>query len=345
MRAVVVEGFGEAHVLQVKNLPIPEIGPGDVLIAVRCAGVGFAEVLSRRNGYLGVQPPFVPGMEVAGTVVKVGDAVKRLSPGDRVCAMTLTGGYAELAVADARKTFAVPDGLDWPVAASLPIIVPTAYALLHELGRVRQGDRVLVNAAAGGTGMVLGQMARQIGAYAIGIVSSVEKAEVARGYGFSEVYTAAEVEAGALEPRSFDLMLDSVGGEERSRGWRALGPFGMLVTYGNAGGAAEAELAPAFLRNGNYRAAGLSITSLAAEAPDQLGSIAERSFALVVDGAVKIDITEIFPLERAADAHRKIENRRTTGKIVLDVTASFANPADGHMSEVTQRRYGGATFG
>jgi NADPH2:quinone reductase len=317
-----VEGFGAADVLRMKDLPVPAIGPGDVLIAVRCAGVGFAEVLSRRNGYLGVQPPFVPGMEVAGRVVKVGGAVKHLSPGDRVCAMTLTGGYAELAAADARRTFAVPDGLDWPVAASLPIIVPTAHALLHELGRVRQGDRVLVNAAAGGTGMVLGQMARQTGAYAVGIVSSAEKAEVARGYGYAEVVTAAEVDAGALEPRSFDLMLDSVGGEERSRGWRTLGPFGMLVTYGNAGGAAEAELAPAFLRNGNYRAAGLSITSLAAEAPDRLASIAHRSFALVADGAVQIDISEIFTLERAADAHREIESRRTTGKIILDVTAS-----------------------
>jgi NADPH2:quinone reductase len=138
MRAVLVEELGEADVLQVQDLPVPEVVPGEVLIAVRCAGVGFAKVLMRRSGYLGVRPPFVPGMEVAGTVVKLGDGVEHLSPGDRVCAITVTGGYAEFAIADAHKTFAVPEGLDWPIAAALPITVPTAYALLHEAPYSRQ---------------------------------------------------------------------------------------------------------------------------------------------------------------------------------------------------------------
>jgi NADPH2:quinone reductase len=295
--------------------------PGEVLIAVRCAGVGFAEVLMRRSGYLGVRPPFVPGMEVAGTVVKLGDGVEHLSPGDRVCAITVTGGYAEFAIADAHKTFAVPEGLDWPIAAALPITVPTAYALLHELGRVRQGDRVLINAAAGGTGMVLGQMARHVGAHAVGIVSSAEKVAVAYRYGFEEVVTTAEVDVGALKPRSFDLMLDSVGGQARRRGWEALAPFGMLVAYGNAGGVPEEKLAPALLRNGNYCAGGLSITSLADSNPERLASIARASFALVAADAVQIEISNILPLERAADAQRALESRRTTGKLVLDVAA------------------------
>jgi NADPH2:quinone reductase len=176
-------------------------------------------------------------MEVAGTVVKVGERVE-----GSLARRPRLRGDADRRLRGVRgrrqpKTFPVHARLDWPVAAALPMIVPTAYALLHELGRVRQGDRILVNATAGGTGMVLGQMASHVGAHAVGVVSSPEKAEVARRYGFEEVLTTAEVDAGVLEPRSLDLMLDSVGGEARSLGWEALAPFGMLIAYGNTGGA------------------------------------------------------------------------------------------------------------
>jgi NADPH:quinone reductase len=322
MRAVVAEEFGEADVLQLKEWPVPEPASGEVLIEIRCAGVNFSEIMSRRFGYLGVKPPFVPGMEVSGTVLEVGAGVEHLSPGDRVCAMTLTGGYAERVAADARQTFRVPDGVDWPVASALPTIVPSGYVLLYELGRARPGDRVLVNAAAGGTGMVIGQMARHLGAQAVGVVSSAAKAEAARGYGYDEVLTTAQVEAGALETGSFDLVLDSVGGEARARGWEALAPFGMLVAYGNASGETEPPIVPAELRNGNHRAAGLSITTLATTRPELLAGVAERSFALVAEGAVRIDVSEVIPLERIADAHRDLESRRTTGKIVIDLAAA-----------------------
>jgi NADPH2:quinone reductase len=167
MRAIVVEEFGDPDVLRLQDLPIPRPSSGQVVIEVRCAGVNFAEVMSRRAGYLGVQPPFVPGMEVAGTVLEVGPGVDSVSAGERVCAPTMTGGYAAAAVADAGKSFLLPPGLDWPVAAALPIIVPTAYALLYELGRVGRGETVVVTAAAGGAGMALGQMARHLGARAV----------------------------------------------------------------------------------------------------------------------------------------------------------------------------------
>lgn len=317
MRAVVVDAFGDADVLRTREWPEPVAGPGEVLIAVRSAGVNFSEIMSRRTGYLGVQPPFVPGMEVAGTVIEAGQGVEHLHAGDRVAAMTVTGGYAEVVAVDARTAFRVPDGLDWPVAAALPTIVPTAHALLHEIGRVRPGDRVLVNAAAGGTGMVLGQMARAAGATAVGIVSAPEKVAAARGYGFGSVLTSAE----ALEEEAFDLVLDSVGGDARAAGWRALAPFGTLVAYGNASGVPEQPIAPADLRRHNRRAAGLSVTELARRRPELLAAIAERSFALVADGSVRIDISSVLPLERAADAHRALESRRVTGKTVLEVRA------------------------
>jgi NADPH2:quinone reductase len=319
MRGVIVEEFGGPDVLRLRDLPVPRPSPGQVVIEVRCAGVNFAEVMSRRAGYLGVQPPFVPGMEVAGTVLEVGPGVDRLSAGDRVCAMTMTGGYAEAAVADAARTFPLPTRLDWPVAAALPIIVPTAYALVHRLGRVRSGETVVVTAAAGGTGMVLGQMARNLGARTVGVVSSAEKVDAARGYGFDEVLTPGELDAGALEAGSVDLVLDSVGGAARSKGWEVLAPFGTLVAFGNASGDPEEPRTPAELRTCNHQLAGFSITALAQSAPDLLAAIAKRSFALVADGTVVIDIGSVVPLDRVADTHREMEARRTTGKTILAV--------------------------
>ena len=124
MSAIVAEEFGGPEVLRLREWPVPDVAPGAVLIEVRGAGVNFAEVMSRRGGYLGAELPFVPGTEVAVTVEEVGDGVDRLAPGDRVCALTLTGGYAELAVADAGRVFPLPPGVDWPVAAALPMIVP-----------------------------------------------------------------------------------------------------------------------------------------------------------------------------------------------------------------------------
>jgi NADPH2:quinone reductase len=321
MRAVVVEEFGEADVLRLRDWPVPDAGAGRVLIEVQCAGVNYGEIMSRRSGYLGVQPPFVPGMEVAGTVVEVGDGVDRIAVGDRVNALTLTGGYAEAVAADAATVFRLPDGVDWPTAAAMPMIVPTAHALLHELGRMRAGERVLVNAAAGGVGMVVGQLARAAGARAVGIVSSAEKATIARRYGFDDVLTDAQVGDGALEDATFDLVLDSIGADARRTGWKALAPFGTLIAYGNASGAREDLLAPAALRTANQRVAGLSISTLAAERPDLLAAIAERSFASVADGTVAIDVRTV-PLAQAADAHRAVENRGTTGKTVLQVAGA-----------------------
>ena len=246
MRAVIATAFGEADVLEVRDAwPMPRPGAGQVAIAVRAAGVNFAEIMSRRVGYLGVAPPFVPGLEVAGTVRAIGDGVDGVAVGDRVCALTLTGGYAEVALADAKMTFPLPAGVGWAVGSALPTIVPTAYALLHPLGRVGPGDRVLVNAAAGGTGMILGQMAKHAGARQVtGIVSSAAKVPTASGYGFDDVVTVSDADSGAIADASFDLVLESVGGSARDLARRATAPLGRLLLYGNSGGDPEPALTP-----------------------------------------------------------------------------------------------------
>ncbi len=323
MRAVVAEAFGSADVLAVHDdWPVPRPGAGQVAIAVQAAGVNFAEIMSRRVGYLGVTPPFVPGLEVAGTVCALGKGVTEISVGDRVCALTLTGGYADVALAEAQTTFPLPAELDWAVGSALPTIVPTAYALLHPLGRVRSGDRVLVNAAAGGTGMILGQMAKHAGAGQVtGIVSSPAKVPTAEQYGFDDVLIAADAESGAVADASFDLVLESVGGSARELARRAAAPLGRLLLYGNSGGAPEVELTAASLRNDNLLVGGWSITTLARTDPELLRTITADAFALVAGGEVTLDVRHVFPLEEAAEAHRLVESRESSGKVVLVVTS------------------------
>ena len=321
MRAVIATAFGEADVLEVRDAwPVPRPGAGQVAIAVRAAGVNFAEIMSRRVGYLGVTPPFVPGLEVAGTVRAIGDGVDGVAVGDRVCALTLTGGYAEVALADAKMTFPLPAGVGWAVGSALPTIVPTAYALLNPLGRVGPGDRVLVNAAAGGTGMILGQMAKHAGARQVtGIVSSAAKVPIARGYGFDDVVTVSDADSGAIADASFDLVLESVGGSARDLARRATAPLGRLLLYGNSGGDPEPALTPAAVRNDNMLIGGWSITTLARSDPAMLRTITADAFALVAAGAVTLDVRHVFALDQAADAHRLVERRESTGKVVLEI--------------------------
>jgi len=321
MRAMVAEAFGGADVLALHDdWPVPQPGPGQVAISVRAAGVNFAEIMSRRVGYLGVTPPFVPGLEVAGAVCAIGDGVRDIALGDRVCALTRTGGYADVALAEAQTTFPLPSTLDWTVGSALPTIVPTAYALLHRLGRIRPGDRVLVTAAAGGTGMILGQMAKRAGAAQVtGIVSSPAKVAAATRYGFDDVLLAADLESGAITGPSFDLVLEAVGGPVREAARRATAPLGRLLLYGNSGGSPEAAPTPASLRDGNVLVGGWSITTLARTDPALLRSISADAFTLVAGGAATLDVRHVFALRDAAAAHRLVESRESTGKVVLDL--------------------------
>lgn len=167
MRAIVVEEFGGPEVLQLTELPVPEPGPGQVSIDVAYAGVNFAELKARSSGYRVPALPFQPGLEVSGRIRAVGEGVPEaygLRPGLPVAALTRFGGYADVAVADADTVFAVPEGVSLRTAAALPTVLPTAHALLHEIGRLRTGESVLVQGAAGGVGGVVGQLAKLAGA-------------------------------------------------------------------------------------------------------------------------------------------------------------------------------------
>ncbi|MFC0601966.1 quinone oxidoreductase family protein [Streptomyces palmae] len=323
MRAIVMEEFGGPEVLRVAEVPVPEPGPGEVTIDVAYAGVNFADIKARAVGYQVPGLPFTPGLDLSGRIRAVGEGVTGLRPGQLVAAFTDGGGYAEVVAVPAATVFPLVEGISLRTAATLPTVLPTAHALLHEVGRLAEGETVLVQGAAGGVGTVLGQLARLAGAGAVyGVASSRAKAEVALGFGYDQVFIGEdfpEQVRNATQGRGVDLALDPVGGQTLRGGLASLARFGRLISYGNASGEAPWQVGQAELYPGTLTVSGFSVLALARSAPEALAEIAERAFRTVAEGKVVLPVTAEFPLDEAAEAHRAVESRTTTGKLLLRV--------------------------
>ncbi|UQT61588.1 zinc-binding dehydrogenase [Streptomyces durmitorensis] len=323
MRAIQFQEYGGPEVLRVADTSAPEPGPGQITVDVAYTGVNFADLKARAEGYRVPSLPYVPGLEVSGRVRALGAGVEGFEVGQEVAALTEGGAYAEVALADATTVFALPDGVDLRTAATLPTVLPTAHALLHEVGRLRAGETVLVQGAAGGIGTVVGQLAKAGGAGAVyGVVSSEAKAKYALEHGYDEVFVgdgfAAEVRA-ATGGRGVDLALDPVGGDAFRDGLAALAVFGRLVSFGNASSAEPWQVGQPELYGTALGVFGFSILSLAKTAPQALREVAARAFAKVADGTVELPVTAEFGLADAADAHRLMGARTSTGKLLLRV--------------------------
>ncbi|MBL1082497.1 zinc-binding dehydrogenase [Streptomyces actinomycinicus] len=321
MRAVEFHEYGGPEVLKVVTAEVPEPGPGQVTIDVAYTGVNFADLKARAEGYRVTALPFRPGLEVSGRIRAVGTGGEELRPGQEVVALVDSGAYAEVVLAGAATVFPVPEGLDLRTAAALPTVLPTAHALLHEVGRLRAGETVLVHGAAGGVGTVTGQLARAAGAGAVyGVVSSPDKADYVRRHGYDEVFTTdsfADDARRATGGRGVDLVLDPIGGETLRRGLDALAVFGRLVSFGNASAAEPWHVGQPELYPQGRSVAGFSILTLAGTAPEALRSLAERAFRTAADGTVRLPVTAEFPLTEAAAAHRLLGGRTSTGKLLL----------------------------
>ncbi|GAA0615499.1 quinone oxidoreductase family protein [Streptomyces crystallinus] len=323
MRAIQVSELGGPEVLRLVEAEAPRPGPGEVSVDVHYAGVNFAEVKARSEGYRVRSLPFVPGLEVSGRVRELGAGVEGLAVGQEVAAMAEGGGYAEVAVVPAATVFPVPEGVGLRAAATLPTVLPTAHALVHEVGRLRAGESVLVQGAAGGVGTAVGQLARLAGAGAVyGVVSSEAKAAYAREHGYDDVFLTGSFPEDVRRVtggRGVDLVLDPVGGETLRRGLDVLALFGRLVSYGNAGGEGPWQVGQPELYPGARSVAGFSILGLAATAPAALRELSSRAVALAAGGAVELPVTAEFPLAAAPEAHRLMESRESVGKLVLRV--------------------------
>ncbi|OKK16191.1 quinone oxidoreductase [Streptomyces sp. CB00455] len=324
MRAVEFQTYGGPEVLQVVQAEVPEPGPGQVTIDTAWAGVNFADIKARAEGYRVTSLPHRPGLEVSGRIRAVGAGVEALRAGQEVAALVNGGGYAEVVVAEAASVFALPDGLGLRIAATVPTVLPTAHALIHEVGRLRAGESVLVHGAAGGIGTAVGQLARAAGAGAVyGVVSTDTKADYALRHGYDEVFRAdtfAEDVRRATGGRGVDLILDPVGGDTLRRGLGALAVFGRLVSFGNASGAAPWQVGQPELYAQGRSISGFSVLALAQSAPGAVRALTEAALRAVAEGTVSLPVTAEFPLSDAAGAHRLMGGRTSTGKLLLRAT-------------------------
>ncbi len=321
MRAIQIRRVGSSEVLESTEIDEPTPGPGEVLIDNAYAGVNFIDTY-QRTGLYPVELPFVPGLETAGTIAGLGEGVDDLAVGDRVMIGEGSGGYAERRVAPADAVVPVPDDIELDVACAMPVQALTAHYLHTDTYPLGPGDRCLIHAGAGGTGRLLIQMAKRVGAEVFTTVGTAEKGDIARRAGADHVivYTqtdfadAVRESAGADKP--LDVVYDGVGAAVFDDSLDLLRARGMMVTFGNASGAVE-PLSPLRLSAGGSLF--LTRPTLFHYIPDRASLLARANdvFAWVASGDVSIAIDEVFDLADAAAAHDRIEGRGTTGKLLL----------------------------
>lgn len=312
VKAIQITEFGGPEVLRLVDLPEPEAGPGESLVRISRTGVNFADTHATRNDYLAAQElPLVPGVEFVGTT----------TDGRRVAAIVSSGAYAEAAVVPDDRLVSIPDGVDDEQAAGLLVQGLTADALLRISGRLQAGESVVVTAAAGGTGSLAIQVARSIGAgRIIALASSEEKRELARSLGAD---VALDSRGGNLKDEILeanggpvDVVLEMAGGAVFENCLRALAPFGRLVTFGIAS-REENRVKTGHLMRHSRAVVGFWMVHLLAR-PDLARETLERVFAAAAAGDLKTVVGGTWGLSEAAEVHRLLAERRTSGKLLLD---------------------------
>jgi len=319
LRLTALEGPGA---LEVADLADPEPGEDAVLVEVHAAGVSFPDLLLTRGEYqIRPEPPFVPGIESAGVVLSAPPATGFRS-GDRVCALTMLGGFAELVAAPAATTVPIPEGMSFEAAAGLVMNHHTALFALERRAALREGEWALVHGAGGGVGTAAIQVARALGGRAIAVASSPAKREAALAAGAEVALDATGDWVAAVREatggRGADVIVDPVGGEIMLRSVRALASEGRLLVIGFASGEIP-EIAVNRLLLRNVSLVGVNWGGFLATDPGYLRAAAERIAILHAAGAVDPVIGARYPLERGADALRDLEARRATGKPVIVV--------------------------
>jgi NADPH2:quinone reductase len=334
MRAIQISEFGGPEVLKLVEAPMPEPGPGEVLIEVRRAGVNFADTHTRSDSYVRKATlPLIPGGEVAGVVVSA-PADSGLSEGRRVIALTGLGGYAQYASAPREHTFAIPDDVEDGTALALLIQGTTAWHLYRTAGRLAEGESVVVHSAAGGVGSLAVQLGHPLGAgRVIAVASSPAKRDLALGLG-ADVAIDSDIEGlterliEANDGAGVDVIFDMAGGETFERSYRALAHFGRIVVCGIASRQPNRISSGSLLRHSRSLVGFYLFHCLSASAPQGVPGRVERPsmftdaltdlFARVGAGELKAHVGATYPLEEAARAHIDIGERRTTGKVLLD---------------------------
>jgi NADPH2:quinone reductase len=320
MIAVRIHETGGAEKLRADDVPVPVPGAGEVRMRVQAAGLNYIDTY-KRSGLYAVPLPHTLGGEAAGIVTAVGAGVADFKVGDHVASSAVLGAYADEALAPASGTVRVPAGVSSQLAAAVLLQGMTAHFLACDTWPLKPGDTALVHAAAGGVGLLLVQIAKLRGARVLATVSTEAKAELARGAGADAVciYSRenfAEAARAFTDGRGVDVVYDSVGKDTFDRSLASLRPRGMMVSFGNASGPVP-PFAPLLLaQKGSLFLTRPSLPHYIAT-PGELRKRSDDLFKWIDAGALKVRIGATFPLTGAADAHRALEGRQTTGKVLL----------------------------
>jgi len=320
MKAIQVKKVGGPEALELVELPVPQPKANEALVKLAASGVNFIDVYFREGRYKGPLP-FIPGQEGAGVVTAIGSEASTVKVGDRVAWTAVQGAYAEYASVPADRLVPIPHGVSDREAAGAMLQGMTAHYLSHDAYSLKQGETVLIHAAAGGVGLLLVQMAHNIGARVIATVSTEEKAKLARGAGAHEVilYTQADFEAETKRltgGKGLDVVYDSVGKTTFEKGLNILRPRGMMVLFGGSSGAVPPFDLVVLSQKGSLYLTRPTLANYIATRGELLAR-SNAVFGMMVSGKLKLRIEHTYPLAEAQRAHRELEGRKTTGKLLL----------------------------
>jgi NADPH2:quinone reductase len=320
MHAIRVEQQGGPEVLAWTTVEDPVPGPADVVVDVAAAGLNFIDVY-QRTGLYRMPLPYTPGLEGAGVVRAVGDEVSRFAVGDRVAWASMLGSYAQQARVSEQVAVTVPADIELDLAAAVLLQGMTAHYLAVDTFPLKKGDRCLIQAGAGGTGLLLIQIAKHLGAEVFTTVGTQDKADLAKAAGADHVILYREQDFGTeveriAGARPLDVIYDGVGQSTFDRGLELLRPRGMMVTFGNASGPVE-PFAPLRLSEGGSLYLTRPKLAEYIASRDELERRAADLFSWITDGWLEVRIGARVQLADAAEAHRLIESRQTSGKVIL----------------------------
>ena len=320
MKGINVYEIGGPDVLKFEEMPEPAPAAGQAIVTIQNIGVNYTDVSSRKGTNPPAAFPWTPGREASGVVTAVGDGVTEVSVGDRVAYAMHTGSYAEQQAVPAWLLVRIPDDMDFETGAATLLQCMTAHFLVYDIIPLQAGQRALVHAGAGGMGLLLIQMLKRLGLHVYTTVSTDEKAALAREAGADDVilYTRQDFEEEIRRMTDGDgvkIIYDAVGATTFEKGLRVLGRRGCMCLYGQAGGPVG-MVDSAALRNGSLYLTRPSLGDFTATRPELLNR-AEDCLNWVQSGEIKQNVSLNLPLSDAAEAHRRLEGRETTGKILL----------------------------
>ena len=320
MKGIRAYEVGGPDVLKYEDMPEPTAGPGEAVVAIRNIGVNYTDVSSRKGTNPPAAFPWTPGREASGEVIAVGDGVTEVSVGDRVAYAMHTGSYAEQQAVPAWLLVRIPDAMDFETGAATLLQCMTAHFLVNDIVPLQAGQSALVHAGAGGMGLLLIQMLKRMGLHVYTTVSTDDKAALASNAGADDVilYTRQDFEEEIrrmTDGQGVKIIYDAVGATTFEKGLRVLGRRGCMALYGQAGGPVG-PVDSGMLRNGSLFLTRPSLGDYTATR-EELLQRAEECLSWVQSGEVRLKVTLNLPLAEASEAHRRLEGRETTGKILL----------------------------